>query len=259
MEANAIILKTSNYKVATPVYQGPLDLLLQLIERSELDITKVALAEVTKPFLAYVKDLENRQAEEVSGFLIIAARLMQIKSEALLPRPPEREIGEEDPGDALIQQLVIYKRYKVISQILWQRERDGLKSYLRIAPTPKVESKLDMSGVTLNDLIKAASRIYSEAAEKHSLGSVVRAPRVTISEKIKHITWTLKSSGRSTFRNLLTKKFSRIETVVTFLAVLELIKIYRIKASQDDLFGEIEIEPTEQWNDGEELELEFIE
>ncbi len=259
MEANAINLKVTNYKVATPIYQGPLDLLLQLIERSELDITKVALAEVTKPFLEYVRDLQHRQAEEVSGFLLIAARLMQIKSEALLPRPPEREPDEEDPGDALIQQLVVYKRYKEISEILWQRERKGLKSYLRLAPTPKVESKLDMSGVTLDDLIKAASRVYESASEKASLGSIVRAPRITIREKIKHITWALKSSGLSTFRNLLTTKFTRIEAVVTFLAVLELVKIYRIKASQDHLFGEIKIEATEDWNDGVDLEIEFSE
>lgn len=259
MEANAITLKTSNYEVATTIYQGPLDLLLQLIERSELDITKVALAEVTRPFLDYVKKLQNRHAEEVSGFLLIAARLMQIKSEALLPRPPEREPDEEDPSDALIQQLVIYKRFKEISQILWKRDQEGTKTYLRMAAPPQVESKLDMSGLTLDDLIKAASRIYANAAEKQSLGTIVRAPRVTIREKIKHITWALKSTGRSTFRELLTGKFSRMEAVVTFLAVLELVKMYRIKASQDHLFGEINIEPTEQWNDGEELELEFTE
>ena len=89
------------YKVSTPVYEGPLDLLLQLIERAELDITKLALAEVTEQYLEHLRSLQERAAQEVSAFLVVAARLLQIKSEALLPRPPVREAGEEDPAEAL--------------------------------------------------------------------------------------------------------------------------------------------------------------
>src|SRR5512144_516146 len=99
------------YTVATPVYEGPLDLLLQLIERAELDITTLALAQVTDQYLAYLRAMEEHAAEEVSAFLVIAAKLLQIKSEALLPRPPVREVGEEDPGAALAQQLLMYKRF----------------------------------------------------------------------------------------------------------------------------------------------------
>ncbi|HZD57883.1 MAG TPA: segregation/condensation protein A, partial [Anaerolineales bacterium] len=91
-------LRASAYKVATPVFQGPLDLLLQLIESARLDITKLALAQVTDQFLEHLRNLEDHRAEEVSFFLVIAAKLVQIKSEVLLPRPPVREEGEEDPG-----------------------------------------------------------------------------------------------------------------------------------------------------------------
>src|SRR5262245_11384612 len=107
MPLETAIHRNRAYRVATPVYEGPLDLLLQLIERAELDITKLALAQVTDQFLSYLAQLENRTANEVSAFLVIAARLVQIKSEALLPRPPQREVGEDDPGEALAQQLLV--------------------------------------------------------------------------------------------------------------------------------------------------------
>ncbi|HJS28904.1 MAG TPA: ScpA family protein, partial [Anaerolineales bacterium] len=99
------------YKVSIPVYEGPLDLLLNLIEQAELDITRVALAQVTDQFLAYLQNLTIVSPEEISAFLVIAAKLVQIKSEALLPRPPARAEGEEDPAEALARQLRIYKRF----------------------------------------------------------------------------------------------------------------------------------------------------
>jgi len=103
-----------NYTVQTPVYEGPLDLLLDLIERAELDITAVSLALVTDQYLAYINGMEERNADEISAFLVIAAKLVQIKSEALLPRPPAREPGEEDAGQSLVDQLKLYKRFKEI-------------------------------------------------------------------------------------------------------------------------------------------------
>src|SRR4030065_2960085 len=99
MVFNAANQQVSNYTIATPVFEGPLDLLLQLIERSELDITKLSLALVTDQFLEYLHGIEIRSPEEVSAFLVIAARLIQIKSEAILPRPPIRMIDEDDPGE----------------------------------------------------------------------------------------------------------------------------------------------------------------
>src|SRR5512141_2372101 len=106
--------QTGGYTVTIPVYEGPLDLLLQLIERAELDITAVALAKVTDQYLTYIHKMQV-PADEVSAFLVVAAKLLQIKSEALLPRPPVRKEGEEDPGEALARQLRIYKRFKELS------------------------------------------------------------------------------------------------------------------------------------------------
>src|SRR3990172_5725805 len=96
------------YKVRTPVYEGPLDLLLNLIERADLDITALSLATVTDQFLSYLASLDTMRAEEISDFLVVAAKLVQIKSEALLPRPPVRQPDEEDPGRDLLEQLRLY-------------------------------------------------------------------------------------------------------------------------------------------------------
>ena len=117
----AFVTPVTNYTVVTPIYEGPLDLLLLLIERAELDITSLALAQVTDQYLEHLRNISDLSPDEVSAFLVIAARLLQIKSEALLPRPPQREPGEEDPGEALARQLILYKRFKELANLLAQR------------------------------------------------------------------------------------------------------------------------------------------
>jgi segregation and condensation protein A len=248
--------QTSGYTVTIPVYEGPLDLLLQLIERAELDITAVALAQVTDQFLAYIHQMQV-PADEISAFLVIASRLVQIKSEALLPRAPVREAGEEDPGESLARQLRIYKRFKEIANWLDVRMGNHLHSYLRVAPPPRVEGRIDLSGLTLSDLLAAAESIFAEEAEKQSLGTVISAPSITIREKINLIAEKLSLNPNTFFRGLLSDKPTRLEVVVTFLALLELVKRYRVSARQEALFSEIEIEKMEDWGKEEDLEIEF--
>jgi segregation and condensation protein A len=246
------------YRVSTPVYEGPLDLLLQLIERAELDITKLALAQVTDQFLAYLSKLENRTASEVSGFLVIAARLVQIKSEALLPRPPQREVGEEDPGEALAQQLLVYKRYKEIAAWLGARDQAGLHTFLRLAAPPKPANiHFDMEGLTLADLLKAAERAFAVPTAKTPLKDVVAQPKVTIREKIRQIVTTIREAGHARFFGLIGRVRTRLEIVVSFLAVLELIKLKRVTAHQAAMFQDFDITPANAWDDSENFELEF--
>jgi segregation and condensation protein A len=249
--------QVGDYKVATPVYEGPLDLLLQLIEHAELDITKLALALVTDQYLSRLRDLQERAAEEVSVFLVIAARLLQIKSEALLPRPPVREAGEEDPGEALARQLLAYKRYKEIAGWMQIRESAGLHTYLRLAPPLKVQAKLDLSDFTLADVVEAAHRVFSQADQRSPLGTVVTAPRITIREKIGVIVNSLRKQSSLSFLTLLGKGRTRLDVVVTFLAMLELVKRRFIRAQQDNLFGDITLVPSETWDEDLEFELEF--
>ncbi|MBK6794127.1 MAG: segregation/condensation protein A [Anaerolineales bacterium] len=245
------------YKVLTPVYEGPLDLLLSLIERAELDITTVSLGSVTDQYLEHLRMVENQLPEEISSFLVIAAKLVQIKSEALLPRPPEREPGEEDPGLALVEQLRLYKRYKEIAVWMEERQTLNLRTFLRVAPPPKVEPKLDLSNLTLEKLISAAESALSKGKDKKPLTTVISAPKVTIREKIDYITKTLKNIQRMHFSGLITDKATRVEIVVTFLALLELVKRYRVTAKQDVLFGDIEFERSEDWKEDEEIDIEF--
>ena len=249
--------QASGYTVQTAVYEGPLDLLLDLIERAELDITTVSLAAVTEQYLSYLHKLEEMQADEISEFLVIAAKLVQIKSEALLPRAPAREPGEEDVGTLLVEQLKLYKRFKEIGSVLGEREAQNLRTYLRLAPPPKIEGKLDLTDITIADLIEAAKEVYAKEGEKQALGTVIAAPKVTIREKIELISKRLGAAEHAHFKELLGEKPTRIEVVVTFLALLELVKRYRVSAKQEQLFSDIEIERMNGWDTDEEFEIEF--
>jgi segregation and condensation protein A len=257
MDLNIASHQTSGYKVAIPVYEGPLDLLLRLIEHAELDITAVALAQVTDQYLTHIRQLENGRPDEISAFLVIAAKLIQIKSEALLPRPPVREVSEDDPAENLARQLRIYKRFKELANLLEDRDAKGLHTYLRLAPPPKIEGRLDLSEITLADLLEAALSTFMQENEKQALGTVISAPRVTIRQKIAYISDLLSKNKNSNFKALVGEANSRLDVVVTFLALLELVKRYRVSARQETLFGDIEIERSDDWDLEEEFELEF--
>lgn len=252
-----IVTNLATYKVATPIFEGPLDLLLQLIEHAELDITRLALAQVTDQYLEYIRQLEELHADDVSAFLVIAARLLQIKSEALLPRPPVREAGEEDPGDALTRQLLAYKRFRLVAEWLSEREEAGLRTYLRLAAPPKIEGQLDLSGITLQDLAAAAREVFFAAQNRRPLSSVVAPPRITIREKIELITKMLRLMKKTTFNSLVEGHDTRLDIVVTFLALLELVKRHLISAHQEKLFGEIALHAEQSLEEDTEYELEF--
>lgn len=254
--------RPTDYTIDLPVYEGPLDLLLELIERAELDITKVALAKVTDGYMEYLRSRKALEMEDLTHFLVIAARLLQIKSEALLPRPPEREPGEEDPGDALARQLVAYKKYKQIAVLLAEREETGLRTYLRRAPAPLPEPRLDLEGLGLEDLRQALVELAaSDRSTDEDLERAVRLPVVDIRDSIRRIMEAIQSIGRTSFSSVLRDVRSRLEIVVSFLAILELVKQGQVKVEQEGLFGEIEISPGADWDSdqGVDFELEFDE
>ncbi len=245
------------YQVELPVYSGPLDLLLQLIEHAELDITKVSLLQVTDQYLEHLRQLEERDPASVADFLVIAAKLLLIKSEALLPRPPIRQEGEEDPAEELARLLQAYRRYKEIAGLLNQRLEAGLRTYLRTAPPPKVEPRLDLSNVSPQDLLEAMKRAIAGIPPQAPLEGVVRPYRVSIRDKIRLVVKVLQSGGGTSFTRLLEDTRTRLEVIVTFMAVLELIKRRQVVARQQAMFGDIEIVPTETWDASAEFELEF--
>jgi segregation and condensation protein A len=250
--------QTEGYQVSTAVYSGPLDLLLDLIDRAELDITSLALAQVTDQYLDYLEQIAERDPAEVSAFLVIAARLVQIKSAALLPRPPAVEaIDEADDGEALARQLILYRRFRQLAGVLEARQAAKMKTYLRISvPAVAIESHLDLSGLAVSDLALAAWQIMGVKNAMPRLSDVVNMPRVTIRERIRTIVDALRMSGGTTFKGVLHNR-SRIEIVITFLAMLELIKRNAIQVDQADLFGEINMQPFGALDGDLETEIEF--
>jgi segregation and condensation protein A len=229
------------YQIHLPVFEGPLDLLLHLIQREELDITTVALAQVTDQYLAYLAEMERRQVKELTDFLVVAARLLLIKSQALLPRPAAMTSEAEDVGDELVRQLQIYKRFKEVATLLHGREKQGLHSYVRIAPLPRLDPQLDMGDVVVHDLLAAVQEAL-DALPAPPVGEVVAPVTVTISDQITRIEQLLARQRPIHFRDVLSRASTRVEVIVTLLAVLELIKQDRVKVRQERLFGRIVIE-----------------
>jgi len=245
----------SDYTIHTELYVGPLDLLLDLITKAELDITRLSLTAVTNQYLDHLRKLQHYSAVEVSGFLVVAAKLLQIKSEALLPRPPEREEGEEDPAVSLTRQLKIYRKIKQTAQWLKSLADKGLHTYIRLVPPPVIENELDLQGVTTNDLLAFFKALYQFEEDAAPITTVFAIPKVTIKNKISEILQNLKKNRKLSYKGLLPEKYNRIEAIVLFLAVLELVKQQYARTEQDALFADFRISPTEKTFQDSEIKL----
>ena len=245
-----------DYKITTDVFEGPLDLLLQLIENAELDITKVSLARVTDQYLKRLRELVDRDPVEVSSFLVIAAKLVFIKSSILLPSvQDEGEEPEEDIGDQLARQLIEYKQFKNIAEWLGDRQSSGLRSYYRVAPPPKIVEHVDISDVTIYDLIDILMDTYFKSEHETAMSEVVTISPLTIKNRILKIKTYLRKNAQIRFSDLVTDDRSRLDIIVTFLALLELVKNHAITALQESLFSDIAFERTANLDKEFELEL----
>jgi segregation and condensation protein A len=233
--------------LALPFFEGPLDLLLHLIEREELDITGIALAAVADQYLAMLRAREQINLDQLADFIWIGARLLLIKSRALLPRPevPGVDADEEDPGDELARQLLEYKQFKEAASQLRDIQEAGLHSYPRVAPPPDLPPPPGLDGVTLDLLRQLVEQaLLREPAEKEPV-AVIRPYRVTIRERTTLIRDRLQAEGRVSFRSILDLCHSRMEIIVSFMAVLELIKSRVLDALQDESFADIVLVPFE--------------
>jgi len=236
----------SAYEVHTPVFEGPLALLLRLIERKELDITRVSLAQVTDEFLEHVEQMRAKiQIQVVAEFLAVAAKLLWIKSRALLPKPPASanlDEQEDDTGDELIRQLRAYRQFKEAAGWLRQRDHEGLRDYIRTNTSPRLKRiSMDISGLHLDVLKRVAeAMLYPTQAPRPE--SAIRRPRISIVDQISLIRRRLGRWARVTFRRLLSDTPSRLEAVVTLQAILELMKQHSIAAQQTEMFGDITIQ-----------------
>lgn len=235
----------AGYPVSLPIFDGPIGLLLHLIEREELDITEVSLVAITDQYLRAIEAMQEIEPEALADFLVVAARLLYIKSRGLLPHPEGEEEEEERQSGGLIQQLLDYRRFRAAAGELRLRASIGLRTSARLTP-PQIDRRLDLSALTIEKLADAAQKALSNFPSDPDLPSV-RAYPITVAEKIESIRERIrgragengKTGGSLTFSALLSQSRSRQEIIVTFLAVLELIKQREIAAKQEETFGEI--------------------
>ena len=235
-------------------FEGPLDLLLHLIEREELPITSVSLTQVTSQYLQYLSALEELRPEGIAEFLVMATRLLYIKSQALLPTPQaEDEEEEEDPGEALARQLREYKRFKEKAALFTQLEADGRRSFVRVAPPPQIDKRLEPGMFDLTTLVQAVYDALQEVDAPPTPEGVVEPHKVTIADKIQELRELLDLGQSVRFRQLLGHRYSRVDVVVSFLAVLELIKQRQVQVEQSAPFGDIVIAAALEDREGERV------
>ncbi len=232
----------ASYQVALPVFEGPLDLLLHLIEREELDITQVSLAQITNQYLEYLAQLSERDPDNLADFLVIAAKLLLIKSRVLLPQPPASLRPEdEDVGEDLIRQLIEYKRFKEAAQWLRHLDEQGLRTYIRLAGVPALDRVVDLGEVTLDDLLATVRDVLAVKPPEISVNGTVAPVIITIADQIALIERRTRRGRSLSFRRLLEQATTRIEVIVTLLALLEMVKQLRVTMHQDKQFGDITI------------------
>lgn len=234
----------TDYKVKFEVFEGPLDLLLYLIKKEEVDIYEVNLTQLATQFLEYIEVMRLLDLEIAGEFLVMAATLMYIKSRELLPRDQqvetEGEEDDEDPRWELIRQLVEYKKFKDAAARLQEMEIAQENTFARVAGKPEVpeESAPARLNVSLFDLVNAVSNVLKRFTERDEEREIFQ-DKWTVSEKIEFIMKLLAEKQQLKFSELFTDAASRAEVVVTFLALLELIRLKQVVAVQEEEFGEI--------------------
>ncbi len=232
----------SGYVVELAVFQGPLDLLLHLIEKEELDITRIALAKVTDQYLDYLRRISDRDPAEMSAFVVVAVKLLWIKSQALLPRPPLSAEEEEDEGEELVRQLLAYRRYREVAQQLRSWLEEGRRAFGRLAPPPlPVPKPAELEGATLEGLLEALQQRLRELGAEDKARPLPVPRGVRLVDRARRVYTLLQTREEVYFQDLLEEVPSREGVVVTLWAVLELFKRSWITVEQEALFGRITI------------------
>ncbi len=230
------------FSVALDVFEGPLDLLLSLVQAAKLEITEVALVEVTGQYLARLRSGEQLDHRDLADFVAIGARLIELKSRALLPAAPRDPPEEPEPDpDSLVELLRRYQQFKQAAALLREREEEALRAFPRLAPPPDVPPLPGLSQVTLDRLAAIVGRALAKAAPPADPGRYPRA-RFTVREKMAEIAGLLRLGGPIDFARLVERCRSRDEIIATFFAVLELTKAQQIVPCQPEPFGEILLE-----------------
>lgn len=240
--------------VKLEVFEGPLDLLLHLLDKNKVQITDIPIVEITAQYMEYIAEMKRRDLEVLSEFLVMAATLIDIKSRMLLPVEASEEEEGEDPRAELVQQLLEYKMYKCMAYELKDRQMDAQKVWFKAPTIPEevlvYEEPVDIheliSDVTLaklNDIFKSIMKKQRDKIDPvRSKFGKIEKEEISLEEKMSQLESFAQTHRRFSFRSLLEAQTGKVEIIVTFLAILELMKMGKILISQERIFDDIKIE-----------------
>lgn len=241
--------RPSGYYILNDVYQGPFDLLLDLIQKSKLDITRLALAQVTADYLASIRQMDRATLYQASEFLAVAARLLEIKSSILAfgsqPTNAQEKSSEDtvaDEADELVEALKVYKKYKEAADWLEERASRGLRSYARPVRKVPVSPPLVLPDFTLQDLAAIASSLFDQAQQPPPQNIPVPHARISLGQLIHRVVMSLRAVRKKPFHELLPRNPNKSDVVLTLLAVLELVRRRVALAEQPSLFADINVQ-----------------
>lgn len=240
-------------EVKLEAFEGPLDLLLHLIEKNKIDIYDIPIVEITDQYLEYIRAMETEDLNVMSEFLVMAATLLDIKCKMLLPREVNEEGEEEDPRAELVQKLLEYKMYKYMSFELKDMQVDAGKSYFKGMTMPEEVEAFrppvdyeeligDLTLARLHEIFKNVIKRQEDKVDpvRSTFGKIER-DEVNVDEKAVYVEDYIRTHRRFSFRDLLEKQHSKMEVIVTFLVVLELMKTGKVTVEQQSIDDEITV------------------
>ena len=236
----------TDYKVRLEIFEGPLDLLLYLIKRDEIDIYDISIGRLTRQYLEYIEAFKELNIEIAGEFIVMAANLIYLKSRSLLPvdqQPPDEDAEEDDPRWDLIRQLIEYKKFKEAAGELQVRALERERVFVRAGTEgPTVTEPLRLQEVGIFQLINSFQIVLKRLEVRQGVQEIF-GEHFSVSDKIEVILQRVASGANTRFSELFGNVASRVEVVVTFLALLELIRLKQVRAIQNNPFDEIEIAP----------------
>lgn len=245
--------RAMDLSVKLEVFEGPLDLLLHLLEKNKVSIYDITIVEITDQYLAYIRQMQRQDLNVMSEFMVMAATLLDIKARWLLPKQEEEDGEEEDPRAELVEQLLQYKMYKYMAMELKDRQLDAERQMYKVPTIPdeirEYEPPVDLEQLTEGLNLKILHGIFESVMKRQedkvdpirSRFGRIEKEEISLEEKMASMDGFLRNHRSFSFRELLERQSSKVEIVVTFLAVLELMKTGRICARQDETFGDIQI------------------
>lgn len=240
-------------EVKLQVFEGPLDLLLHLIDKNQIDIYDIPIVTVTEQYMEYIRAMEKADMDVTSEFLVMAATLIDIKCKMLLPKEVNEDGEEEDPRAELVEKLLEYKMYKYMAYELKDRQMDADLSYFRSKSIPKevrdYEAPLDLEGLIGDATLTKLNAIFQDLLKRQedkvdpirSKFGNIQKEEIDMDAKTLYIKAYIREHSRFSFRQLLEKQHSKTEIIVTFLVMLEEIKLGEIEIEQEGTFGDITI------------------